>query len=240
MSRDLYPTMTAASATWRHLEHISNNLANVNTTGFKERRVSFESVLASAQNPGLLSEGYVKISDGAIDVQSGSLIQDNVSTHFAIEGNGFFVLENAEGEQVLTRSGIFQIDNYGYLVNAMGEKVVTTTGPIQLDDFQRDNFTVTPDGRLLDDRGGEFAQLLVMDGDNLEPLLGTRWKGENLRQVEPYTYTVRQGMLENSNVNPFRNMIEMVETTRHFEMYQKAMHSSREMDSSLNAMVSKI
>jgi flagellar basal body rod protein FlgG len=79
-----------------------------------------------------------------------------------------------------------------------------------------------------------------MDGDNLEPLAGTRWRADNLREVPMGNFVVRQGMLESSNVNPFRTMIEMMETTRHFEMYQKSMQASKEMDSSLNQMSHKI
>jgi flagellar basal body rod protein FlgG len=88
----------------------------------------------------------------------------------------------------------------------------------------------------MDERGGEFARLLIMDGDDLEPLAGTRWRASNLREITDNTFIVRQGMLETSNVNPFRTMIEMMETTRHFEMYQKSMQASKEMDSNLNQM----
>ncbi len=239
MSRDLYPAMTAASAALQHLEHVSHNLANVNTSGFKERRISFEAVLADAQR-GPLAEGYTQITEGKINTESGSLIQDNNPTHFALEGNGFFVVQSASGEPLLTRAGIFQLDRNGFLVNAVGEKVMTVSGPIQFDEYQREEFRLTEDGRMMDERGGEFARLLIMDGDNLEPLAGTRWRADNLREVPMGNFVVRQGMLESSNVNPFRTMIEMMETTRHFEMYQKSMQASKEMDSSLNQMSHKI
>jgi flagellar basal body rod protein FlgG len=98
---------------------------------------------------------------------------------------------------------------------------------------------MTEDGRFMDERGGEFARLLIMDGDDLQPLAGTRWRATNLREISSDTYTIRQGMLESSNVNPFRTMIEMMEATRHFEMYQKSMQASKEMDSSLNQMTRK-
>jgi flagellar basal body rod protein FlgG len=238
MSREIYTTMSAASATLQHLEHISHNLSNVNTSGFKERRVSFESVLAQAEG-GVLSEGFTKITEGKINIESGSLIQDNNPTSFALEGNGFFVVQSATGEPLLTRAGIFQLDRNGFLVNALGEKVMTGSGPLQFDDYQREEFRMTEDGRFMDERGGEFARLLIMDGDDLQPLAGTRWRATNLREISSDTYTIRQGMLESSNVNPFRTMIEMMEATRHFEMYQKSMQASKEMDSSLNQMTRK-
>ena len=52
---------------------------------------------------------------------------------------------------------------------------MTVSGPIQFDEYQREEFRVTEEGRLMDERGGEFARLLIMDGDDLEPLAGTRW-----------------------------------------------------------------
>lgn len=239
MSRDLYPAMTAASASLQHLEHVSHNLANVNTSGFKERRISFEAVLANAEQ-GPLSQGYTQITEGKINMESGSLIQDNNPTSFALEGKGFFVVQSATGEPLLTRAGIFQLDRNGFLVNSMGEKVMTVSGPIQFDEYQREEFRVTEEGRLMDERGGEFARLLIMDGDDLEPLAGTRWRASNMHEVPMDGYIVRQGMLETSNVNPFRTMIEMMETTRHFEMYQKSMQASKEMDSSLNSTTHRL
>jgi flagellar basal body rod protein FlgG len=235
MSRDIYPSLTAASAAQKHLEHIANNLSNVNTIGYKERRVSFETVLAGS-GAGPLAEGSVKLSDGQINQETGPLLQDNVKTHLALRGSGFFVVENGSGEQFLTRSGNFQMDNNGFLVNQRGEKLQTQSGSIQLDDFQRDQFSIATDGRFLDENGAEFAQLLVMEGDDLEPLPGTRWKGENFREVEIGTIQVEQGFLEGSNVNPFRTMIEMMETTRHLALHQKTLQSSQQMDSSLNQM----
>ncbi len=61
-----------------------------------------------------------------------------------------------------------------------------------------------------------------------------------MREVQEGGFVVRQGMLESSNVNPFRTMIEMMETTRHFEMYQKSMQASKEMDSALNSMTHRL
>lgn len=240
MSRDIYTSLTAASASQRHLEHISNNLANVNTTGYKERRISFESVFARVDERGPLAEGYTKISDGQINQEAGSLLQDNVRTHFALRGNGFFVVQNGVGDQFLTRDGNFQIDSNGFLINQRGEKVLTVTGPVQFDDFQREDFKLAEDGRLIDGRGGQFAQLLVMEGDNLEPLPGSRWKGDNFRALGTENIQVEQGFLEASNVNPFRTMIEMMETTRHLELYQKTIQSSKDMDSNINQTARKI
>ena len=57
-------------------------------------------------------------------------------------------MQSANGEPLLTRAGIFQLDRNGFLVNAMGEKVMTVSGPIQFDEYQREEFRVTEEGRL--------------------------------------------------------------------------------------------
>ena len=242
MSRDIYPVMTAASATLKHLDHIANNLANSNTIGYKERRVSFEAVLADAQRTGPLSEGYTKMSEGYVNNADGAVVLDNVPTHFALRGAGHFVVQSSQGENLLMRSGAFQLDNRGFLVNQFGDRVLTNSGPLQFDDFQRDNFTVSKDGRFLDERGAEFAQLLVQNANDLEPLDGTRWRvreGDTARNAI-HQVEVIQGHLEVSNVNPFKTMVEMMETTRHFELFQKTMQSSSEMDSQANGMAKRL
>jgi flagellar basal body rod protein FlgG len=218
------------------MEHISSNLSNINSTGYKERRVSFETIMAQAGG-GKLSEGYVALGDGNVDERDGNLIQDNVDTHFAIRGEGYFAVQNNDGETLMMRSGAFQLDTQGFLVNQLGERVLTTTGPLQFDDYQRSNFTLSADGRFLDERGAEFAQLLIVNSsdEKIEPLAATRWRADNIEEITEPTNVV-QGALENSNVNPFRSMIEMLETSRHFEMYQKSMQASTEMDNNANQM----
>ena len=108
------------------------------------------------------------------------------------------------------------------------------SGPIQFPQEQLE-FSVTNDGRILDEEGFELDQIVIVNGQNLEPLANSRWRAE---QVEDVTGTVQieQGALESSNVDGFRSMIQMIEASRFLETYQKAIHTSDMMDAYINQM----
>ena len=230
MSKDIYPALTGASATWHQMNYISNNLSNVSTNGFKAKRVAFQ---AYGERTGLLAEGYTRLANQKDDDSVGTLMQDGVDTHFALNGKGYFAVESREGEILLMRNGFFQFDNQGYLVNSMGEKVLADGGGyIQMN---RDEFVlnVTKEGEILDENGAARTRIMVVDADDAEPLMGTRYRGQNLRDLSG-TVEIIQGALEASNTNPFREMIEMMQATRYFESFQKAMTTSTELDQKLN------
>ena len=230
MSKDIYPALTGAVATWHQMNFIANNLSNVNTNGYKAKRVAFE---AYGERAGLLAEGYTKLSKEKSDESTGTLMQDGVDTHFALNGKGYFAVESIEGEILLMRNGFFQFDNEGYLVNPMGEKVLADGGGyIQMN---RDELilNVTQEGEIIDENGSARARLMIMDADDAEPLMGTRYRGNNLRDISGQVEVI-QGALEASNTNPFREMIDMMQATRYFESFQKSMTTSSELDQALN------
>jgi flagellar basal-body rod protein FlgF len=209
MSHDIYPSLSGASAAWKHLEVISNNIANASTTGFKEQRLSFESALV-AEGP--LGEGY--FSDG-------SVVNDNVETHLALRGRGFFQLEDGS----LSRAGAFALDRDGFLVTSEGEKVMGESGAIQLAPGER--LSVGIHGEIMAD-GAEIDRLALVDAEQLEPLGGTRWRANS--KTFPANVEVIQGALESSNADPMRSMTELIQTTRYFEIYRSAMQASDELD----------
>ena len=230
MSKEFYPPVSAAMATWRQLEHISNNLANANTAGFKEERVSFENVMA---RQGPLGDSFVKSTGSHSNFESGNVIQDGVDTHFALQGEGFFVVENAEGEQLLQRSGLFQLDNQGFLINNMNELVMGEGGPIRVLDDQR--IQVTPNGDVLDQDNIPLGRLLLATADDIEPIAASRWKATGIRQLGPQEApTIIQGAFESSNVDTFRSMMELIESSRFYESFQKIIQASDSMDGQLN------
>lgn len=218
MSHDIYPSLSGASAAWRHLEVISNNIANTSTTGFKEQRLTFESALVGE---GPLGEGYVQVAPMEQDFSDGIIIADGVDTHFALRGRGFFQLEDGS----LSRSGAFTMDRNGFLVTMEGEKVMGNSGAIRLERFER--MSVGIDGRVLVD-GAEIDRLALVDAEDLEPMGGSRWEANS--EVYPANVDVIQGALEGSNADPMRLMTDLIQTTRYFEIYRSAMQASNELD----------
>lgn len=225
MSRDIYPSMTAATAVMEKINYIANNLSNTNTVGYRARKTSFENVIAKE---GFLGDSYVQLSDPKLSDRDGGLIIDNVDTHLAIRGKGFFVVESTGGEELLTRSGNFQLDSNGQLVNSLGELVLGDSGPIRFEQDQK-YFSVTPEGAVIDDFGSEIGRLKVVEGVGLDPLEGQRFRAKETAQLE-MGYEVVQGAVENSNVDSFQVMMDLIKTSRNFETFQKSMGNSKELD----------
>lgn len=231
MSRDIYTSMSAAQAAWTQLEVVANNLANSSTAGFKEQRVSFD-LEAAMDHP--LGEVYVGTQMDNPNFADGALIHDQVDTHLALRGKGFFLAGNDNG-QVLVRSGNFGFDSEGYLVTSSGLRVMGEGGPVQV--LPGERLTVAADGTILDEEGQQMDRLRIVSAAELSPMGGTSWRADSpVYEVEGVE--VVQGALEGSNTDAMRSMTELMEASRYFEAYQKAMQTSDQLDGELNQMVS--
>ena len=229
MSRDIYTSVAGASATWRQLEITANNVANVNTTGFKEQRVAFE-ITEREREP--LSATHVSVSTDGADMSNGSIIPDGVDTHFALNGPGFFQVEGDQGTY-LVRSGDFRLDAQRRLVTQTGEMVMGQSGPIDLP--ENTTLVLTENGTVMTNEGDELDRLLLVEAADLVPVGGGRWVANGATE-EAMNVRVIQGALEGSNVDPVKSMVSLMEAARNFEMFQKAMQTSDQMDEKLNQM----
>ena len=224
MSRDLYAAYSGAAAAWRHLEVVANNVANANTDGFREARVSFK----LADGPVVdspLQGAFAQVGDITYSGVDGALVQDGVSTHLALRGEGFFTL--ADG--TYTRDGKFHLDTDGQLVTQDGTPVQTDAGPVRLQLGER--LVVDAQGLVSGTATGEIGRLRVVQLDGLQALGSNRWSGTPSNTTN---FTVMQGARETSNADPMRGMVELLEASRFFEAQQKAMQASDEMRSRLN------
>ena len=179
--------------------------------------------------------GAIRFFSAGIAIFVGiGLIHDEVDTHLALRGQGFFTAGEA-GNEVLVRSGNFQLDADGYLVTSGGLKVQGQSGAIQLQ--QGESLTVAQDGTIVDDQGAALDKLRIVNAAELEPLGGTSWRPTSAA-YEVEGVSIVQGALEGSNTDPMRSMTELMEASRYFEAYQKAMQTSDQLDGQLNQMVS--
>lgn len=218
--RDIYIALSGATAAWDQLSGIANNLANAKTQGFRESRTSF--VVAGAGEAGGMyaAAGTTKYSNA-----DGELLVDDVATHVALRGDGFFAL--ADG--TYTRDGSFQLDAEGTLVTRDGVPVMGDGGELQVPEGAE--ISIGPDGSV---RAGkeEVGRLQVVSLGNPNPLGGSRWGGEP--GEAPEGTTIVQGAVEGSNADTMRGMIEMIEASRFFEAQQKAMQTSDDTRARLN------
>ena len=217
MIRQIMNTATAMASRMQQQEIIANNLANVNTTGFKRDRL-FQEMLTEEQTD--LSRATTPVTV----FEQGTLRETQNATDLAIQGKGFFVVETPQGTRY-TRNGHFSLNAGGELVTDEGMPVmgrggvVGGTGALAVNEKGE----VYWDGRLTD-------QLLVVDlpedvsltkvGDGLFAPADSQASG---LEVESEAFVLKQGYLEESNVNAVEEMVRMMTVYRHFEADQKTL-----------------
>ena len=138
MSQAFYSAMTGLNAGQTKINVVADNIANMNTVGFKQSRVDFADIyyntLSSGSAPGNTIGGInprqigtgVRVSSITRDFTGGSAVTTGISTHMSIKGNGFFTVLSPSEETLLTRAGNFSIDADGYLVLPNGYKAIGT------------------------------------------------------------------------------------------------------------------
>ncbi|MEE4211160.1 MAG: flagellar hook-basal body complex protein [Parvularcula sp.] len=214
MTEAVTATLSRQSGLMKELSVLANNIANAGTAGFKREAAIFaEYVKGHAEAPstsiGRLRAHYTDHTPGAFD-------QTGRETDFAILGKGFFAVEREE-EMYLTRAGGFRWDDEGSLVTPDGDAVLDEGGKA-IQRPQGGGPVVMSDDGVLSVDGQPFASLGVMDADEnqLTRLGGGLWTNTGpLRVVEQPT--LRQGVLEGSNVAPVREMARLIETQRLYE-----------------------
>jgi flagellar basal-body rod protein FlgF len=226
VSRDLYPALSGALGAWRSLEQVANNLANASTTGFKAQRSTF-SLTGPPRHP--LGQAYAEIRPAAVDERDGAVVPDGVPTHLALQGPGYFLVGGGEGA-VVTRDGRFTLDGARQLVDPSGLAVQGQAGPIVVPEGE--TFAVDADGTVTGSSSGELDRLRIVLPDGLRAVGGNRFVAEGA--LRPGAAQVVQGALEGSNVDAVSAMVELVQASRYFEAFQKAMQASDELDARLN------
>ena len=253
MNSALWVAKTGLDAQATRMTVISNNLANVSTTGFKRGRAAFEDLLyqtvrqaggqtsQQTQAPTGLTLGTgVRVVATDRQFAQGNLQQTNNPLDLAVNGRGFFQVTLPDGTTAYTRDGGFQIDSQGQLVTNSGFAVspgITIPEGTQ-------SVTIGADGTVSVKLTGESATQQVGSltlADFINPA-GLQSQGENL-YVEtaasgaPQTGTpglngigtVVQGSLESSNVNVVEELVNMIETQRAYEMNSKAISTTDQM-----------
>jgi len=213
-----YITITRQSGLAREMRVIANNIANQSTTGFRAEGVIFSEHIQAVPKGRSLSMGQGNVRETSFD--QGGLTKTEGTLDFAIEGDGFFQVETANGPR-LTRAGSFSPNEAGELVNHDGLRVLDIGGaPIFIP--AQAQISVSGDGTI-SAAGAPLGQLGVVRPTEDSELLregGVMFRADN--GVEPAENArVMQGFIENSNVNPIGQIARMIEVQRAYEMGQK-------------------
>jgi flagellar basal-body rod protein FlgF len=222
----IYSAFSGLKAQMNALDIMANNLANVGTTGFKEEKPFFtvlEGEMGASSDPALNSavNSHAVLMRGAMSLNEGPLALTNRDLDIAVNGNGFLCVKTSAGERY-TRNGSLGLNSTGVLSTEDGWPVLGEDGPI----------TLGP-GKIVINEAGE----VLLDGTRVDRLKLVTFEKPGLLEREgnslfmaagqtaqPAQPTVRQGYLEQSNVNPVTAVVGLVNITRQFESIQKSMN----------------
>jgi flagellar basal-body rod protein FlgF/flagellar basal-body rod protein FlgG len=226
MDSGFYAACTALVSRTSELDTIANNLANASTAGFRAQENVFSSVLANAANPSgsalvqAMNE-YGLMSGTTLDLSQGTLQKTGNTLDAAIEGKGYFVVQTANGT-AYTRNGSFQISSKGQLVTSTGDPVLGDNGPIAM---PAGTVAISADGTIsLDGAVSGKLRIVEFPQGTQVTSLGNSYYSAPANAEQPATQSsVRQGFLENSNVNPVAGMVELVEAQQSAEIMQRAL-----------------
>ncbi|MGJ8543972.1 MAG: flagellar hook-basal body complex protein [Sulfitobacter sp.] len=221
-----YTTLTRQSGLAREMQGIANNIANMATTGFRAEGIIFSEYVRRLDDAASLSMGQGNVRNTSFD--QGSLTQTGGRFDFAIEGDGFFLVQTPVGER-LTRAGSFTPSAAGDLVTNDGYPVLDAGGAPLFIPPGAGDISVGPDGTL-SAAGVPLGQLgMVMPAD---PKMMMREDGVMFRSdagFEPAENArVIQGFLESANVNPIGQMARMIEVQRAYELGQSFLDAEDE------------
>jgi len=247
MQESSYSAVFGALTQQHRLDTIANNLANVNTTGFKADKISFRDTFRRYAHDLLdpntsLNErvpwpksnvlAQPRIAEQAIDLSQGAMRSTGNPLDLAIAGDGFFRVQTPEGE-FLTRQGVYHRSSEGYVVDGHGNQLLGEGGPLQIPE----------DGTVLIDSSGQLS----VNGEAVDVISLVRVEdpralekvGHSMLRVRPDAgvqpvpaedATVEQGFLEGANVEVVSEMVNMIEALRAFEAYQKMISGTFEQD----------
>lgn len=255
MMRSLWTAATGMVGQQYHIDTISNNLSNVNTTGFKKNRADFEDLLyhtlktagTPATNVTVVPTGIemghgVKVAATQKMYQQGSLKQTENPFDMAVEGEGFFRVRMIDDTVAYTRDGSFKIDSNGQMVTSNGyfldPEIVFPEG------FLHESVNITEDGRVFCKMGGT-NETIEVGQINLYRFVnpaGMKAIGDNLVKVTEGSGPAIEGtpsmegmgkihhrFLEMSNVKLVEEMVDMIVAQRAYEVNSKSVTTSDSM-----------
>lgn len=253
MIRGLYTSGWSMLANTRKMDVITNNLANVNTTAYKKDGVVFESF------PELLTQrikdtngnaaiGNMSLGSDVGEIHTyntpGQMLKTGSNLDMALSdtdtGTSYFAVgvtqANGNIQEYYTRDGAFALDSTGRLVNKDGNLVLGQNGAITL---TGEDFNITRDGKVFQN-GTQIDTLKLVTFTNPDTLrkVGNNLVNTTAQSVQAgFTGEVKQGYLEQSNVNVVKEMVDMISVSRAYEASQKALQAQ---DGTLEKAVNEV
>ncbi len=239
MIKGIYTSASGMIPRVRKQEMHANNIANVNSPGYKRDGLFTKELSRAKQKLAPTKSDWETpmVDDVYTDYGAGAFDKTGNPLDLAIDGDGFFSLQLDDGSKVLTRAGSFQVDEKGYLSFPGGALVLGEGGPINVGSGQ---VSVSATGQV-ESNGlsvGRIVPVTVDDLTKLNKIGGSAFAvppGTELKEV-PHT-TIQQGFLETSNVDIVQEMIDMIISFREYEADAKALQTQ---DQSLGQLFGRV
>jgi len=232
METTSYIALSRQGALRRELSTIANNLANMNTTSFKGERMMFVDHLVRSKSDSSIADQQLSFTRDVASYRNtaeGPIEQTGNPLDIAIHGEGYFVIQGANGTQQYTRNGNFRLDNGGQLVTQGGLPVLTDAGaPIF---FAPEDTSITVNGNgTVSTENGQIGKLQVVTFDNPRDI---QRAGNGLYTTNQVAQPVAQpqlaqSALEKSNVEGVLEMTRMIEVSRQYKSAQNMIEKEDE------------
>ncbi|PRO74784.1 flagellar basal-body rod protein FlgF [Alteromonas alba] len=244
MDKLLYISSSGASQDLLGTSIRANNLANAQTNGFKAQLEQARSMPVYGE--GLPSRVFAMTESPANNYEDGPLIQTGRDLDVAIQGDGWFAVQDEQGNEAYSRDGNFQLGPDGVLEDVHGNPVMGDAGPIFLP-VPLDNLTIAADGTISVRPQGapaavneEVGRLKLVKPEYSDLQRGNdglfRQKDGTIAAADE-TVSVMTGMLEGSNVNAIDEMVNMISLQRHYELQVKMMKKADTLDTRGNMLL---
>ncbi len=238
MSNSVYASLTRQSGLMKEMQSVANNIANLATTGFRANGVIF-SEHVKAVGAGQESLSFATADSHKTSFAQGTITQTGGQFDFAIEGEGFFQIETANGVR-LSRSGAFFPTAEGDLVTADGNRLLDAGGAPVFVPADAGQIELAQDGTL-SVNGNPLTQIGLVtpqEGATLVREDGVRFAVNG--EVDPVeTPTLLQGFLEGSNVDPVSEVARMIQVQRAYEMGQNFLEKEEDRLRSIMALIQR-
>lgn len=230
-----YIALSRQTALWRQMDQIANNMANVNTPGFKGEQMLFTDYVAKVRTDRSLFSDKIAFTEdfGTVrDLSEGAFETTGNSLDVAIKGDAYFTVENANGDRFYTRNGHFKMNGDGQLTTSSGDVLLSNSDQPIIIAPNETEITIARDGTVSTENG-PIAKLKLASFDDERSL---KKAGDGLYDAgdqtanTPATNSVQvvQGMLEDSNVKPVVEITRMIGVQRAYEMTQKMIETEND------------